>query len=230
MVLAIAAPPQARKCEMDRAPAGPAAATCYPDSWGLGDPLQRLRRPTRSPGLTSLTSPCQSLSVRSPSMSPPACVGRLHSRLLSPPPAPVTAATPAPRSPERAGHLGASAPPPPAAARAAASTSASAEEGEEEPGPNHCPTVVRGRRQPRHPGDPKPPAVSSREGSLNVSHQAIPDSIIPRPAVREGGWRNRWVPPPRREAKLPHPAIPCQVRPLPLELKLHQGRAFLFPE
>lgn len=31
-----AAPPQARKCEMDRAPAGPAAATCYPDSRGLG--------------------------------------------------------------------------------------------------------------------------------------------------------------------------------------------------
>lgn len=156
---------------------------------GLGTRCSDSRRPTRSPGLTSLTSPCQSLSVRSPSMSPPACVGRLHSRLLSPPPAPVTAATPAPRSPERAGHLGASAPPPPAAARAAASTSASAEEGEEEPGPNHCPTVVRGRRQPRHPGDPRPPAVSSREGSLNVSHQAIPDSIIPRPAVREGGWR-----------------------------------------
>lgn len=87
MVLATAAPPQARKCEMDRAPAGSCRGHLLPGLVGLGDPLQRLRRPTRSPGLTSLTSPCQSLSVRSPSMSPPACVGRLHSRLLSPPPA-----------------------------------------------------------------------------------------------------------------------------------------------
>lgn len=62
---------------------------------GVTEPLQPLRRPARSPGLTSLTSPCQSLSVRSPSMSPPACAGRLHRRLPSPPPAPAAAATPA---------------------------------------------------------------------------------------------------------------------------------------
>lgn len=226
-----AAPPQAPKCVVDGAPAGPAAATCYRGLTGLGDPLQRLRRPTRSPGLTSLTSPCQSLSVRSPSMSPPACADRLHGRLPSPPQAPVAAATPAPRSPERARHLRASAPPPPAAARAAASTSASAEEGEEEPGPNHCPTVARGRRQPRHPRDPGPPAGSPREGNLHGSHHTILDSSIPRPAVREGVWRTGGChPPQRQEAELPHPAIPCQVRPLSLELKLHQGWAFLFPE
>lgn len=36
MVRATAAPPQARKCGVDRAPAGPAAATCYPGSRDLG--------------------------------------------------------------------------------------------------------------------------------------------------------------------------------------------------
>lgn len=202
--------------EGDRgAPAGPnvrgGPCTCrscrghlLPGLAGLGDPLQWLRRPTRSPGLTSLTSPCQSLSVRSPSMSPPACAGGLPSHLPSPPPAPVAAATPTPRSPEKARHLRASAPLPPAAARAAASTSASAEEGEEEPGPNYCPTVARGRRQPRHPGDPRPPAVSPREGSLRMNHHThtTPDSSVPRPVVRGGMLANRCVSPPRREAKL----------------------------
>lgn len=205
-----------------------------PGLTGLGDLLQRLRRPIRSPGLTSLTSPCQSLSVRSPSMSPPACAGGLHNRLPSPPPAPVAAAaaaTPAPRSPERARNLRASAPPPPAAARAAASTSASAEEGEEEPGPNHCPTVARGRCQPRHPGDPRPPAVSPREGRDSACEPSHNPRLQHSQACGEGGrLANRWVSSPGREAKLLHPAIPCQVRPLPLKLKLHQGRALLSPE
>lgn len=181
---------------------------------GLGNPLQPLRRPTRSPGLTSLTSPCQSLSVRSPSMSPPACANRLHGRLPSPPPALVAAAaTPTPRSPERAGHLRAFAPPPPATARAAASTSASAEEREEEPGPNHCPTVTRGRRQPRHPGDPRPPAVSPREGSLLVSLHTTPDSSIPRPTVREGDWRTGGCHPHTEKPNSPNQPSPVRSGP-----------------
>lgn len=153
---------------------------------GVADPLQPLPRRARSPGLTSLTSPCQSLSVRSPSMSPPACAGRLHRRLPSPPPAPVAASTPAPRSRERAGHHRASAPPPPARLPP---RQPPRRKGRRSRAPTTALQLPRGRGPPRRPEDPRPPAASLREGSRPGNLHTIPDPIIPRPAVREGGWR-----------------------------------------
>lgn len=210
MVRETAAPPQARKCGMDRAPTGP-VLVLVPGLARLADPLQPLRRPARSPGLTSLTSPCQSLSVRSPSMSPPACAGRLHRRLPSPPLAPVTAATPALRSPERARHLGASAPPPPA------------------PLPPRQPPRRKGRRSRAPttallqsgagalhgtPGTPGHQLCLLGKGTRKWSPHTTPDPIIPGlRGEREGGCRTGGCHPLAEKPNSPHPANPCLVRP-----------------
>lgn len=92
MVRATAAPPQARTCGVDRAPAGPAAATCYPGSQGSGTRCSgsggRLGAPAspRSPAPASRSRsdrrPCPLRRARAG--CPAASL--LLLRLLSPPP------------------------------------------------------------------------------------------------------------------------------------------------
>ena len=152
--------------------------------------------PGRRLGLTSLTSPCQSLSVRSPFM---AFSSRQGPASLTPPSSAAAVAAVAarpPRGPERARHLRATAPPPPEAARAVDSTSASAG-GRGGGAEARCPatataTAERAADRPAQPG--------------------IPSSwwSAPQPAG------NSWPPLSRREAarlpptrsKSPNPAVP----------------------
>lgn len=103
--------------------------------FGAGGRSARPTPPGPRLGLTSLTSPCQSLSVRSPFMAS-SSAGRGPAARTPPSSASASAsasgraaavaATRAPRGPARAWRLRATAPPPPAAARAVDSTSASA--------------------------------------------------------------------------------------------------------
>lgn len=111
--------------------------------------------PGRRLGLTSLTSPCQSLSVRSPFMA----FSRRGPASLTPPSSAAAAAAVAaraPRGPERARHLRATAPPPSEAARAVDSTSASAG-GRGGGAEARCPATATAERPgSRAPGGPRP--------------------------------------------------------------------------
>lgn len=157
---------------------------------GAGGRWARPLPPGLRLGLTSLTSPCQSLSVRSLFMAFSCRRGRAA---WTPPSSARDPLSPPRRrrrlhpGPGRARRLRAAAPPPPAAAALLTQRQPRREEGEEEPwlpGRSHSPARPGPPRAPRDPRPPPPARAREGRGSPGFSPEVTPDPSI---IALEGG-------------------------------------------